>query len=117
MLQKRKGPAPKKKMDIAVVSSGRAVLQDAYCASACTLVLAAGKARYVAPGVRVGLHEMLVPEQDVTQHVRYYQTRTLTRGGRVVLRQVRVVGEKDFVRHISRHKSPAASTSVQAEAQ
>ncbi|WP_457797950.1 hypothetical protein [Methylocystis sp. S23] len=91
----------------AVVDYGRPVLKGAFCASACTLVLASGVRRVVAPGVGVGVHEMLVPEQDQLQRVRYYQTRTLARGGRVVSKETRVVGERAFTRHIPRHDARA----------
>lgn len=77
---------------------------QASCASACTLILAAGTRRYVGPTALVGLHEIVVPETTVTQTMRYYRIRTLTKGGRVVSKEKVFVGEKNFVRHIGRSK-------------
>lgn len=99
--------APKKTSQsaVAVVEGGRPSVSNAYCASACPLLLAAGKARHVALYARVGLHKMVVPEHDETQHVRYVQTRTLTLGDQVISKQTRVVGEQDVVTHIGRHST------------
>ncbi len=92
----------------AIVDYARPTLKSAFCASACTFLLAAGKRRAVAPGVRVGLHEMLVPEQDADQHIKYFQTHYWTKNGRVVSKETRVVGERDLKRHINRHNAHAA---------
>ncbi|MDP3554939.1 hypothetical protein [Methylocystis sp.] len=100
-------PEQTSKSALVVAKRGRPSADGSFCASACTLLLAAGKARHVAPDARVGLHEMVIPEQDVTQHVRYFQTRTLTRDGKVISKETRTVAEKDLIRHISRHSTSA----------
>lgn len=94
--------------DRPVVDYARPSVKNAFCASACTLLLAAGKRRAVGPGVRVGLHEILIPEQDVSQHVKYFQTRYWKKNGRVVSKDTRIVGERDITRHITRHNARAA---------
>ncbi len=90
---------------VLVVNGGSPSVGGAFCASACPLLLAAGKARHVAPYARVGLHKMVVPEHDETQHVRYLQTHTLTLGDQVISKQTRVVGEQKLVTHIGRHST------------
>lgn len=90
---------------IAVVEGGSPSVSGAYCASACPLLLAAGKARHVALYARVGLHKMVIPEHDETQHVRYFKTRTLMLGDQVISKETRVVGEQDVVTHIGRHST------------
>ncbi|MGJ0425129.1 hypothetical protein [Methylocystis sp.] len=100
-------PEQTSKSALVVAKRGRPSAGGSFCASACTLLLAAGKARHVAPDARVGLHEMFIPEQDVTQHVRYFQTRTLTRDGKVISKETRTIAEKDLIRHISRHSTSA----------
>lgn len=90
---------------IALVDGGRPSVSGAFCASACPLLLAAGKARHVALYARVGLHKMVVPEHDETQHVRYFKTRTLMLGDQVISKETRVVGEQDVVTHIGRHST------------
>lgn len=99
--------APRKKSQsaIALVEGGSPSVGGAYCASACPLLLAAGKARHVALYARVGLHKMIVPEHDETQHVRYFQTRTLMLGDEVISKQMRVVGEQNVVTHVGRHST------------
>jgi hypothetical protein len=76
----------------------------AYCASACTLVLAGGVRRLVGWGVRVGLHEMVIPEQDAEQRVRYYQTRYVKIGNKIVSKETRFVSEVKSTRHLQRQK-------------
>ncbi len=90
---------------VPVVNGGSPSVGGAFCASACPLLLAAGKARHVALYARIGLHQMIVPEHDVTQHVRYLQTRTLTIGDQVISKQTRVVGEQDLITHLGRHST------------
>lgn len=90
---------------ITVVEGGSPSVSGAYCASACPLLLAAGKARHVALYARVGLHKMVIPEHDETQHVRYFKTRTLMLGDQVISKETRVVGEQDVVTHIGRHST------------
>jgi hypothetical protein len=96
-----KGPAATTERSSA--PRGRPVSRGAVCASACALLLAAGKERLVSPSVRVGLHEMVIPAQEAMQRVRYFQTRFLKRDGRIVWKETHMVGERSFKRHIDRH--------------
>lgn len=86
---------------------GWAQSREAFCASACTLILAAGQRRFVAHAAHVGVHEIIIPAQTVTQRVRYYQIQTLRRGDRIISRQKVFVDEKKIARHISRSKPSA----------
>ena len=87
----------------------------AACASACTLVLAAGARRYVGPTAFVGVHEMVRPEQTVMQKMRYYQIRTLREGNRIVSREKVMVRETNAPLRLERAKaSPETYRSVRS---
>ncbi len=80
----------------------------AFCASACSFVLAGGVRRLVGRGVPVGVHEIVIPEQDAEQRVRFYLTQTFRLGRKVISKQIVFVREQKFTRHIQRHDAPEA---------
>lgn len=84
---------------------GWARSRQALCASACTLILAAGEQRLVGPGALVGVHEIIVPEQTIRQKVRYYQIRILRKGDRILSREKILLEERTISRHIARSKA------------
>jgi hypothetical protein len=85
---------------------GWAMSNSAICASGCSMVLAGGVRRFVAPESWTGVHEGVVPAQTVVQTIRYYRTRTFVRGNRIVGREKVFVGEK----HVSRRFGRSAPT-------
>lgn len=102
-----KAPEAKKtpQAEVVVVDGGAPTAAGSFCASACPLLLAAGKARHVALYARVGLHKMVIPAHDVTQVLRFFQTRTLTLGKEVISKETRVVGEHNLITHVGRQSS------------
>jgi hypothetical protein len=75
------------------VEKGVADSRDAYCASACTLVLAAGVERYVSPLSYVGVHQMTEVIRE-TQVKRIYKVRYLRLAGLKLELSRRQVGEQ-----------------------
>jgi len=81
----------------------------AMCNSACTFLLAAGKRRVAPRNVVVGVHEAVIPDHDAQQHIRYYQTRQLKRGDKIISSETRFVAERVIKQHITRRPPGAAA--------
>lgn len=88
--------------------SGFLTPRGAFCASACTLVLAGGARRLTPPGVLVGVHEMLAPAHTETTRIEHYLIKTWRRGARIVSRERIFVNETKLSRRVGASKPPEA---------
>lgn len=102
---REKGERKAKQKSTPPTAHGIARSWRATCASACTLILAAGMHRYVGPTAFVGVHEMVRPEQTIMQKMRYYRIRTLRRGDRIVSQEKVMVRETSVPRHFERARA------------
>ncbi|WP_159727675.1 hypothetical protein [Methylosinus sp. Ce-a6] len=115
--EKEKGQGKRKGKGKAEPPKARGIARGwrAACASACTLVLAAGARRYVGPTAFVGVHEIVRPEQTIMQKMRYYQIRTLREGNRIVSQEKVMVRETSAPLRLERAKaSPETYRSVRS---
>jgi hypothetical protein len=85
---------------------GSPSMQRAFCASACTLIFAAGAKRIVYPWSYVGVHEMFVPAHMATKTYRQYLIRTLHRGEEVVSKERILLKETKTSFKVATSKSP-----------
>ena len=88
--------------------SGFLTPRGAFCASACTLVLAGGSRRFAPAGVLVGVHEMLVPAHTETTRIEHYLIKTWSRVARIVSKERIFVNETKLSRKVGASKSPEA---------
>lgn len=88
--------------------SGFLTPRGAFCASACTLVLAGGARRFTPAGVLVGVHEMLAPAHTETTKIEHYLIKTWRRGARIVSRERVFVNETKLSRKVGASKPPEA---------
>jgi hypothetical protein len=105
----RAGPASSVMLGELVVSA------RAFCASACALAFAGGVRRYAPLETSLGLHEMVRPEQDVSQKVKVYETRDWTQDGHVVARATQLVREETVLKHVPRQQTPEGDYRIVAD--
>jgi len=97
------GESPKDAPRGNVVVSGRG-----FCASACAFAFAGGVRRYAPLETSLGLHQMLQPEQDVSQKVAVFKREKVSVGGKVVFQPPRLVGAEIIQRHLPKGAPPEA---------
>jgi len=67
----------------------------AFCASACTFILAGGRRRFVAPWAKVGVHQITTYEKRVQKILTFKTTTTFTAPGSEPATHQSLVGEKE----------------------
>jgi len=82
---------------------------NAFCASACTFILAAGEHRYAAPWSHIGVHQILDIEKHVTHYKRIQVSRSVSPETHEIIEKRTVVGKHDKSWTVT-HDEPTART-------
>jgi len=82
---------------------------DAFCASACTFILAAGEHRYVAPWSHIGVHQILDIEKHVTHYKKIQVSRSVSPETHEIIEKRTILSKHDKTWTVT-HDEPTAAT-------